>query len=251
MTLQSVVVRLALLLTGFAQMGFAQIVPAQDANPATNLQFEVASVKPSEPGARGPTFYYPQRDRFQVNDITVKGLIAYAYDVREFQIEGASGWLASDRYDVVAKMDGEPPERQVRAMVQSLLAGRMNLKNHKETRDMSVLILTVAKGGAKLQKTATPGGPTMRGGEGRLTGQNLTMDMLASLLANRVERPVLNQTGMPGHFDIHLEWSEPEGDGTGPSIFTAVQEQLGLRLETGRAPTDMVVIDHVDRPSPN
>lgn len=219
--------------------------------PAQGPQFEVASIKPGDPGERGQTFYYPQRDWFRVTGITMKGLIAYAYDVREFQLDGASGWLATDRYDVLAKIEGEQPEQQIRSMVQSLLAARMNLKVHHETREMSVLDLTIAKGGAKIHATTPPGGPTMRGGEGQLTGKNLTMDMLASLLANRVERPVVNQTGMAGQFDINLEWTDQENAGTAPSLFTAVQEQLGLKLETNHAPADVVVIEHADRPSPN
>ena len=232
-------------------VGLAQIVFAQAGSSPARAQFEVASIKPSAQGVRGATFYNPTRERFQIDDVTVKGLIAYACNVREFQIEGASGWVASDRYNVIAKPDGELTDERIRAMVQSLLAERMGLKIHRESREMSVLSLTVAKGGPKLQESAIAAGPTMRGGEGRLTGQNLTMDMLASLLANRVERPVLNRTGMPGQFDIKLEWVPEESPETGPSIFTAVQEQLGLRLETERAAAEILVVEHVDRPSPN
>lgn len=214
-------------------------------------QFEVASIKPNQSGERGSTFYNPTPDRFQFNNATVKALIAYAYGVRDLQIVGASGWLATDGYDVLAKPEGEVSDERVREMVQSLLAERMNLKTHEETKEMPVYALVTVKGGAKLAKSAMPDQPTAHGGFGRFSGKHLTMDMLAFLLAGQVERPVFDKTGIEGQYDIELHWTPEDSPEPGPSIYSALQDQLGLKLESQRAPQEIVVIDHVERPSDN
>ena len=228
----------------------AAAVPAQE-SAASPAQFEVASIKPSKEVGRGSTFYNPTPDRFQFANTTVKALIAYAYGVREVQIVGGSGWLATDGYDVLAKPEGEISDERLREMVQNLLAERMNLKIHEETKEMSVYALVTAKSGPKLAKSAMPDQPIAHGGFGRFSGRHLTMDMLASLLAGQVERPVLDKTEIEGQYDVELHWTPEDSPEPGPSIFSALQEQLGLRLESARAPQEIVVIDHVERPSEN
>jgi uncharacterized protein (TIGR03435 family) len=240
---------MAAALAVFLGLLLASAVPAQDA--AARAQFEVASIKPSREAARGSTFYNPTRDRFQFDNVTVKALIAYAYAVPDTQIVGASGWVATGGYDVLAKPEGDVTDERIRGMVQSLLAERLSLKVHQETKEMPVYALVTAKGGAKLTKSPMPDQPTAHGGFGRMSGRHLTVDNLSSLLAARVERPVIDKTGIEGQYDIDLHWTPEESPEPGPSIFSALQEQLGLRLESQRAAQDIVVIDHVERPSEN
>jgi uncharacterized protein (TIGR03435 family) len=221
----------------------------------TAAQFEVASIKPSA-GEQDTTYYSPAGERFQVDAATVKGLIAYAYNVREFQIVNAPAWAASDRFDILAKMIEPPPDdglssENVRSMVRDLLADRMALHLHNDKKEMAALALTVAKGTPELHASRFRRGPTMRGRPGSISGRNLTLDVLASVLSERVERPVLNQTGIAGQFDINLRWVPEDSTETGPSLFTAMQEQLGLKLESQHALTDILVVDHVEHPSPN
>jgi uncharacterized protein (TIGR03435 family) len=226
--------------------------PAQNGASA-EPRFEVASIKPSAPGSRGPTIYNPTRGQFAIATITTKALIAYAYDVREFQVSGGPNWAGSEEYDILAKPQGETSKERILAMAKKLLAERFNLALHHESKEMPVLVLTVAKGAAKLHPSETPGGPEVRGGRGRLIARNVTMGMLASQLAGRVlDRFVLDRTEIAGEFDVDLEWTPDEKpDDPGPSIFTALKEQLGLKLETQKSAVDVLVVDHVERPSAN
>jgi len=215
-------------------------------------QFEVASIKPSAPGSRGPTIYNPTRGRFAIDSITTKDLIAYAYDVREFQVSGGPSWVGSEEYDIVAKPQGEPSNERILAMARGLLAERFSLTLHHESKEMPVLALVAAKGGTRLQPSLGPGGPEVRGGRGHLVARQVTMGLLVAQLAGRVlGRPVLDRTGIAGEFDINLEWTPDERPDLGPSIFTALQEQLGLKLETQKGFVDVLVVDHVERPTAN
>jgi uncharacterized protein (TIGR03435 family) len=237
---------------GILFMGFA-LVPLGAQNGTTaGPQFEVASIRPGALGARGPTIYNPTRGRFAIDSITTKALIAYAYDVREFQVSGGPGWVGSEEYNIVAKPQGEVSNEKILAMTRSLLAERFNLTLHHESKEMPVLALTVAKGGARLHPSEATGGPEVRGGRGRLVARNVTMGMLAAQLAGRVlDRPVFDRTEIAGQFDVDLKWTPDESPDPGSSIFSALQEQLGLRLETQKGAVDVLVIDHVEKPSAN
>ncbi len=214
-------------------------------------QFEVASIKPSAPGSRGPTIYNPTRERFAVDGITTKGLIAYAYDVREFQISGGPRWVESDPYDIVAKPQGDIGGERIMAMVQNLLVERFGLKFHRESKEVPVFALVAAKSGPKLHVSAVEG-LDVRGGHGHFTARGISMGMMAAQLAARVlDRPVVDRTGLNGAFDVELEWAADDRPEAGSSIFTAIQEQLGLKLEAERAAVDVLVIDQVERPSAN
>src|SRR5262249_48319476 len=146
-------------------------------------QFEVASIKRSAPGSRGPTIYNPTSARFAITSITTKSLIAYAYDVRGFQVSGGPSWIGSEGYDIVAKPQGEPTNERILAMARGVLAERFKLTLHHESKEMSVLALTVAQGGLKLQPSGSTNGPEIRGGRGRLVGRSVTMGLLAGQLA--------------------------------------------------------------------
>jgi uncharacterized protein (TIGR03435 family) len=236
---------------GIVFMRIARVSMGAQNGTAAEPQFEVASIKPSTPRSRGPTIYNPTRERFAITSITTKSLIAYAYDVRDFQVSGGPSWVGSEEYDIVAKPQGEANNERVLAMARTLLAERFNLTLHHESREMPVLALVVSKGGPRLQPSVGTGGPEVRGGRGRLVGRKVTMGLLAAQLAGRVlGRAVLDRTGIGGEFDVNLEWT-PESPDPGPSIFIALQEQLGLKLETRKGLVDVLVVDHVERPSPN
>ena len=234
-------------------MSVARIPIAAQNGTAAEPQFEVASVKPSAPPPRrAPAIYNPTRERFAIAAITTKSLIAYAYDVRDFQVSGGPSWVGSDEYDIVAKPEGEAGNERILAMARGLLAERFNLTLHHESKEMPVLALVVAKGGPRLHPSVGTGGPEVRGGRGRLVARKVTMALFAAQLAGRVlGRPVLDRTGIAGEFDVDLQWTPDESRDLGPSIFTALQEQLGIKLESQKGSVDVLVVDHVERPSAN
>jgi uncharacterized protein (TIGR03435 family) len=181
-----------------------------------------------------------------------------------YQISAGPSWMDSDsdRFDIVANAPGEsaPTGDDVRRMLQSLLADRFQLKLHRETQERPVYALVVAKNGPKLKES----GPdkefstTVRGSQtAQLTMTKATMEQLAiQLSGSGLDRPVLDKTGLAGHYDIALNWipeyaGPPASDSNSVNVFTAVQEQLGLRLEPQKAPVEILVIDHAEKPSEN
>jgi bla regulator protein BlaR1 len=250
---------------------------------AKPLTFEVASVKPSSPDARGTFIRYLPGGGLTVAGITLKTLIGFAYDVRDFQISGGPGWLGSDRFDINARPEtSNAPENaptdfanqtdeqrktfteQNRERLKALLADRFQLGLHRETKEQQVYALLAAKNGPKLQPTKEGKG-MMRMGRGLLTGQGVEVAFLATSLSGQLGRPVIDKTGLAGKYDFELKWTPDPGqsadgpfgplppppDPNGPSIFTAVQEQLGLRLESQKGPVEILVIDRAEKPSEN
>ena len=242
----------------------AQTKPAAAARPA----FEVASIKPSEPGGRGIQIRISPGGRFNCKNVTTKMLIQQAFGVQDFQISGGPGWLTSEHYDIVAKAEGDEqikPE-QLRLMVQKLLADRFKLVIHRDTKELPVYALVVGKNGPKLQE-GQGNGPMLRMGRGQLTGQKVGMEMFANNLAQHVGRTVIDKTGLKGEYDFKLEWTPdvsqplgpreagaeapPPADPGGPSIFAALQEQLGLKLESQKGPVEIIIIDSIEKASEN
>lgn len=224
------------------------------------VAFEVASVRPSAPGSGMMAIRIAPGGRLTAIGTTIRPLIMKAYGVRDFQIQGATDWMYSQRFDISAKPDGDVADDKVLLMLQSLLADRFHLKIHRETKETQVYLLTVGKNGPKLT-AADPvenGGVRIRG-IGHLAGVSATTLQLAEGLSDIalngrhfLDRPVLDRTGLAGVYNFSLEWT-PEGapDSFGPSIFTATQDQLGLKLETQRAPVDILVIDRLEKPTEN
>jgi uncharacterized protein (TIGR03435 family) len=248
--------------------------------------FEVATIKPSQPGATGMRIFGPKgADRFVATNVTVRDLIDFAYTIDDDrQVIGLSGWMISKRYDIDAKVgDAEVAAMSklplsfnpYRFMQQALLADRFKLKVHFETKLLPVYALVVTKGGPKLTpsvmdpanpaKTMKP--PSLRQGVGEASGVGTTTGMLAEVLERQSEvgnppggrgRVVLDKTGLSGLYDWTLHWTPwPDqnngdlSDSKGPSLFTALEEQLGLKLEATKGKIDVVVIDHIDLPSEN
>jgi uncharacterized protein (TIGR03435 family) len=262
-----------------ASLGWTQ---SQTDRPPSHAQFEVATIKPSGVCEGGGT---PQPGRLKLRCLTVAALIQMAhgyfangvsYTPKIVQISGAPGWANADRYDIEAMAEGNPSQALMRGpMLQALLENRFKLKFHNDTREGAVYALTVSKGGVKMPTMAagscTPidlkhpldsASANFCGTETRKrTGPLLTVnvhgismaDLANGLLAELTARTVIDKTGLDGLFDFHLEYSpdQPDDATRGPSIFTALQEQLGLKLEASKGPVKVFVIDHVERPSDN
>jgi uncharacterized protein (TIGR03435 family) len=214
--------------------------------------FEAATVKPAAPDGHTETRRYPG-GRFTATSITLKALIQRAWDVKDFQITGGPGWVNAELFDVTAKAptSGVINGPELDQMIQSMLRERFHLEIHRETKDMPIYSLLVAKSGPKLTPT-TATMQTWSRGNGSLVGTKVPMDMLAAdLLESQLRRVVVDHTEIPGEFDIQLKWTPDNAEEAGVSLFTAIQEQLGLRLESTHGPVEMLVIDRAEQPSEN
>jgi uncharacterized protein (TIGR03435 family) len=236
---------------------------------AAQAQFEVASVKPNNSGERLTRMRPPAGGVFTGTNVTLQMLIVMAYKVKPFEILGGPAWMAAARYDVAAKAgDASASEEQFRSMLQTLLEERFRLAAHRETKTMSIYALTAAKGGLKLRNAkAAPCGAFGLAGQGpnpcgvfgleptRLEGRTIAMPLLANGLSNLLARLTVDQTGYTGTFDVELQFAPLNGDGstdsTNPSLFTALQEQLGLKLESQKGSAEILVIDHAEKPEEN
>lgn len=248
-------------------------IPAAPKPMAANAPavFEVATIKPSNPDVPGKLFTIRGR-QFTTINTTLSDLISFAYRLHAAQITGAPEWIESVKYDITAQPEGQgqPNERQLRAMVQKLLEDRFKLTVSRGTKELSVYVMSVGNDGPKLTKNdSNPNGlPSLFfKGLGMLPALNANMADLASVLQTAVlDRPVVDRTELAGRFDFTLTWTPDDSQFRGlgvrvpapsidpnapPGLFTALQEQLGLRLESTKAPVDVLVVDRVERPSDN
>jgi uncharacterized protein (TIGR03435 family) len=241
-----------------------------DANPG----FDVATVKPTKPGQQGKLFTFRGRSLVTINT-NMNDLVTFAYGLHTKQIIGAPDWFGTDSFDIdgVPDVDGRPSLKQMRSLLQKLLADRFKLTFHHEQRELTAYILTVAPGGPKIKTTtATPNdspGFLFRG-LGDLMVRNMDMKEFANGMQSAVmDKPVIDQTGLTEKYDFNLKWTPDDSQfaqfrGGGapptpptedpnapPSLYTAIQEQAGLKIGPGRAPDDVIVIDHVEKPSAN
>jgi uncharacterized protein (TIGR03435 family) len=252
--------------------------------------FEVASIRPSDPASGAPHLGMSPSGVFTAKSVTVKALVRQAYDLKDFQISGGPGWIDTDQYDIVAKGNSESlSEDQIRTMsseqrnilkeqflqkLRALLADRFQLKVHQETKELPIYALIIAKNGPKIQPATEGLGPgsglTTRMGEAgktEITGKTASLDSLVRLLSNQVNRITVDKTGLKGDYDFKMTFAPDLGprpadagdagasaaraDNDGPSIFTALQEQLGLKLEAQKGPVQVLVVDSVQKPSAN
>jgi uncharacterized protein (TIGR03435 family) len=265
--------------------------------------FETASIKASAADAR--SFSISGTQRLEAKNASLRDLIRVAYHVRDFQISGGPAWIDSEHYDIDAKVDGNPSAKEwfqtMGPMLQSLLEDRFKLKLRRETKELPVYVLTVAKSGPKfipskerscttfhwVRNSPPPGQSTsIHCGVIELTNiqLNRTLDAvgmrirgasdiepgLMTFLSRELDRIVIDKTGLTGLFDFRLEWNRaataalvssgalndpnkatPSPDPDSPSIFTALEEQLGLKLESSKGPVEVLIIDHAEKPSRN
>jgi uncharacterized protein (TIGR03435 family) len=238
---------------------------AADADPG----FDVATIKLTPTDFRGKGFGGPP-GTFNTRGTTLNDLIMYAYRVHTRQIIGAPDWWDTVRFDITAKPDtpGQPSEKQNEMMMQKLLASRFGLKFHLDNREISAYVLTVAKGGPKLDKSeANPDdgiGFNFRG-LGELFYRNITMPEFASWMQTVLDRPVVDRTELQGRFDGKLKWNPDETQfaifgppphpstaaDAPPDLYKAIQEQIGLKLDAAKTAVPVMVLDHVEKPSDN
>jgi uncharacterized protein (TIGR03435 family) len=212
--------------------------------------FEVASVKPNKSG-RNPGSTSRSGGQMVFENTSLRECIAIAYGIavdREYALLGPA-WIGSERYDIVAKVPAETPREQVLRMLQALLADRFQLRLHREKKELRVYALTVARTGAKLKAVAVRDG-SFSFGPGHISGTAQSMAELADKLSRPffgLGAPVMDSTGLTGVFDFTLEWAPDNAQADGPSIFSAMQEQLGLKLEASKRLVEVLAIDHVER----
>lgn len=275
----------------FLTLGFSQAGAQSPQADAAKPSFEVASIKPNH-GDDGLIRFMFRPDGLTASGMTVKVLIEFAYNMKDFQVSGGPGWIESERFDVDAKMDEATMDalkklpldqavEQRRLMLQSLLADRFQLKVSRSSKELPIYALVVAKGGPKLTQAADtpaaggssgapgPGKGRMRMSPGELNADAIPMSNVADWLAREVGRKVVDKTGLEGRYVFNLHWT-PEGpagktgfgdsgpgpappppDSSGVSIFTALQEQLGLKLEPQKGPVETLIIDSIEKPSEN
>ncbi len=238
---------------------------------------------PSNPLKEGGTTAGVGNGGASEHSVTLKMMIGLAYRLQEFEILGGPSWVDSDRFDIEARAaDPNADPDQLRLMLQSLLADRFQLKVHGETKTNSVYFLVVAKNGPKMKRSADQDSPEVNGpsapgagpnrgalrfGPGAMTGNAVTFSLFTRYLAQRMDRTILDKTNLSGRYDIQLLWQPGEGenpldpganrvqsapgDPSRPSIFSALEEQLGLKLESAKSPIAVLLIDSVEHPSEN
>jgi bla regulator protein blaR1 len=270
-----------------AQISYGQAAPtsaAVDAVPSVP-KFEVSTVKASDPSSDGMIRMMFTQDGISYTGIPMPILLREAFNVEDDCILGEPSSIKSNRYDIEAKVEGADVPRleklsidERKQMLLALLIDRFNLKFHHETRRLPVYLLLVAKGGSKLKtQIAAPPGPDGKSdpkqrlmvGRGKMEAEGVPIEALGHMLSQQVGRTVLDKTGLTGHYDFKFQWTPDdaptptakEGDAAetnpnspeeaAPSLFTALQEQLGLKLESQQAPVDVIVIDHIEPPSAN
>lgn len=250
---------------------------------STSLSFEVASIKPNRSND-GLTRFMFSPDGITAEAVTVKTLIGFAYNLKDFQLSGGPDWLDSEKFDVKTRMDEAtietlkklPTQQRMepqRQMLQSLLAERFKLQVSRSSKEMPIYVLLVAKGGPKFSQSAPAavGMGHFEASSGKITLTSMKITGFAEWLARVLGRTVLDKTGLEGNYDLELSWTpDPRqqvspftpmpwpangdagtssSDSSGPTIFTALQEQLGLKLESGKGPVETLRIDSIEKPS--
>lgn len=243
--------------------------------------FEAATIKPNH-SADGGSYVKLPGATVTLTNMTLKRAILSSYQIRDFQLSGGPGWLDSDRFDIEAKAAPDASMDQKRVMLQNLFKERFRLALHRETKDLPTYNLVLAKGGLKIQalkegacikpditKPGLAPGKTLQdycGGMGTgpamMQAGSATMPEIAVMLSSLVGRTVVDKTGVPGQFRFQMNFAPVTASAAqpadaadaatdGPSIFTALQDQLGLRLESSKGPVEVLVVDHAEKPSDN
>jgi uncharacterized protein (TIGR03435 family) len=246
---------------------FAQVIPIFAQAPADRPAFEVASIKVDNSGSRNSGTSTRDGGLFIGTNVSVKQLITQSYRLQDFQVIGGPDWINTAAFDIQARAaEGAVPKETgprdyskpdtMALMVQSLLEERFQLKVRHETREMPVYILSVGKDGSKLKAPAGQTG-SMRAnssnGKMSVVGSGAPVTALATFIGQQLRRAVVDKTNLTDLFDFELNWisSNAPADEVGPSVFTALQEQLGLKLESSKAPVEVLVIESVEKPSEN
>jgi uncharacterized protein (TIGR03435 family) len=288
--------RLLLALVAMALVvGPELLAQQQPADSSAAVSFEAASIKPNKSGDGNAFVRRQPGGRFDAVNVPARFLITFAYQLQSFQLIDGPDWLANDRFDILAKIEGDPPPTPPGAgpdpmmfAVRTLLADRFKLVMHTETRDLDIYALVMARPGGKpgpaLKPSTTdcaaelkngrrggpPPGPNdpvtcgSRQNFGRVKFGGMPLSIFANGISGQLGRMVIDRTGLTGNWDFELTFAPdrplgalppgvelPPVDPNAPTLFTAVQEQLGLKLESTKGPVDVQVIDSVERPTPD
>ena len=224
---------------------------------AQPLRFEVASVKKlntTGPPGDIPRNADPAPGRFLMRNVPMRMLLEWAYDLKDYEISGPDWIKIDERYEVIGKAAGPAPEAEVRKMLQTLLLDRFQMKVHRETKELPVYVLLPSKGDPKVKDVGADAQPSLgSGGPNAVNFVAQPISRFTFMLSRRMDRPVLDKTGLKGRYDFTIDLSglgfngrEPEVPG-GPSIFTTVQRDLNLRLEARKEPIEILVIDSANK----
>lgn len=284
----------AIFLAGLSAPSPKAQAPAQPPDPNVPLYFEAASVRRNTSGEQGQNIRRQPGGRLTATNMTLRSLITFAYQLQPFQLVGDPSWIRTEHFDIVAKMEGDPapvppgqgPDPLMLAM-RSLLTERFKMAVHRETRELDIYALVMARPDGKPGPSLKPstqdcaammaaarGGPPpgpppgpnspivcgMRGSLGRIQAGGMPMNTFANNLSGRVQRTVVDRTGLSGYWDFEINFAPesapiplppgvdlPPGDPTAPSLFTAIQEQLGLRLQSTKGPVEVLVVDRIEQ----
>ncbi len=239
------------------------VIPLVSQTPAgPKASFEAASIKPTQdlPGSTSGIRSTP--GRITGRYVTLKRCIRGAYDIPETLIFGGPKWIDEDRYDIEATASGPAGDDELMVMLQSLLAERFHLQFHREQKDTSGYALVLARTGPRVEPSPNDSSSSTHSSRGRIEARASSMANLAQKLSEALKTPVVDFTGLQGRFDFTLSWT-PDEDlkplapasgstvSSGPTVFTALQEQLGLRLESRKVPVEVLIIDSVQKPIAN
>jgi len=232
--------------------------PSQD---TVTPAFEVASVKPNKTGTRGGRVN-TEPGRLTITNLSLRTCIQTAFRLQDYQLSGGTASIEDEAYDIFAKAPSAVGDDQLMLMLRRLLADRFQLKVHRENKEVPGYALVAGKNGLKLHEVQVVGKGWLRNGSGSIDGQEISVSRLAEILSGRLRRPVVDLTGINGVFDIKLNWTPDPGmaknsaeakespaavdaksDSSGQSIFSALQEQLGLRLEARKVTGEIIVVD--------
>ncbi len=245
----------------------AQTPAAAPVEPAQKtFAYEVVSITPRKSGDESRS-WRTATDRIVMTNVPLISLVYSAYHIIiDDQISGLPGWARTDRYDIQAKMDEQATAdwknltrqeqgQQQQLMIQALLADRCQLKVHRETKQLTIYDLVIAKGGLKMKEAKAATDSRYMFGPGHFNAQSVAIESLVFSLSGQVGRVIVDKTGLGDKkFEFDLKWTPGEQQGTadaGPSIFAALEEQLGLKLVTSHGPVETVVVDRMEKPSPN
>jgi uncharacterized protein (TIGR03435 family) len=235
------------------------MVFAASVMPAQTLKFEVATLKHAVTDGRPgdiPRNMDDSPGHFAMHNVPLRYALEWAFDLKDFELSGPD-WIKGpdERYEIVGRSSGPATEAQIRQMLQSLLVERLALKTHRETRELPVYVLIPGKSPAKVKEPAADGDAALSGGATGVLFHKQPISRLTFMLSRRMDRPVLDMTGLKGVYDFTLDISglanfsgpPPPADAPGGSIFSAVQTDLGLKLEAAKRPIEILVIDSVNK----
>jgi uncharacterized protein (TIGR03435 family) len=272
----------------YALLAMPLILLAQEQK---HLEFEVASIKPAAPDARGRSIRPSPGGRVNIGNMPLKEMITLAWRIQPYQIVGGPPWFDSAGFDISAKAADTLKDGELQLMLQSLLENRFQLAHHMETRDLPIYALVMARkdgrlgpklteakeGGCTMPDPSAPPSPPvpgqplprncgqMQAGLRNIRAVGIQISLLVPMLSRLLGRTVVDKTGLAGKYDLDVQWTfdeaivlqlppdapKPVSDGSGPSIFTALQEQLGLKLESQKGPVEVFVVDRAEKPSEN